>query len=214
MTAVEKSSGGISMTSRWLRIGIFASALLLTAAPSFARAAAVATPPAAVACAVNPDLAQHPALLPDPPHVVRQYVVVGETSTGTAFNDAFGSTYCIDPNTAIMVEGKPAIQQRGLTAMTVIEGSLTVTLVGKCAALNCTTAGGSARIGHVESSNQVTWTVLAIGGTATLKPGDTAIFEDVVINASSGADKTIVATVSTVQNNPGGGCIASCWQFG
>jgi len=207
----------------WLRLPLLlaASALLLAMAPSFALAAAPASPipaagqPAAAAgCAANSGVPQHPALLPEPPHVVREYVVVGETSTGTTFNDVFGATYCIDANTAIKVDDAPAIHQRGLSVVTVIQGSLIVTLVGKCAVINCMTAAGGARIGHVETTNQVTWTDLAIGATAILLPGDTAILDDVVINAASGPEQTIVATTSTVQNNPGSGCLAACWQFG
>ena len=201
------------MKAAW-RILSLACVLALAAAPSFVRAAVPATPATIAGCAANPDLAQYPSLLPEPPGVVRQYAVAGETSTGTTFTDAVANTYCIDADTVITVEGSPGIHQRGLSAVTVIKGSLTVELVGRCAELKCVTAGGSARIGHIEANNQVSWTDLGLGIAVTLQPGDTAIFADVVITAKTNADRTTVATLSTVQNSPGGGCHASCWQFG
>jgi hypothetical protein len=201
------------MKAAW-RILLLACVLALAVAPSFVRAAVPATPATIAGCAANPDLAQYPSLLPEPPGVVRQYVIAGETSTGTTFTDALAATYCINADTAVTVDGSPDIHQRGVSVVTVIEGSLTVTLVGRCAELNCTTAAGTARIGHVETNNQVSWTELGVGIAATLRPGDTAIFADVLITAAAGPDQTTVATLSTVQNSPGGGCLASCWQFG
>jgi hypothetical protein len=148
------------------------------------------------------------------PGVTRQSSTVTFVPVGTAVQFAIASIVCIDPDTPILVETSPDIQVFGIAAITVLEGSLDVTLVKPCTGTASCTVSGIARVGRLAADNTVTWTDLTAGGPAeTLELGDTAIFENVTIHATSGPSQTIIGTVGTQAVSGGGGCPGACYQF-
>jgi hypothetical protein len=149
-----------------------------------------------------------------PPGLARESSRESLATVEASLQVAIASVICIAPDTDIVVQGSQDIVMPGLSAATIIEGQLNVTLVKACAQpVGCTT-GGSARVGRVASNNVVFWTELTVGGpTVILKLGDVIILENVTVRLRSGPDGAVVGSVGSFTFQPGSGCPASCWQF-
>lgn len=155
-----------------------------------------------------------------PNHVVRQandvdltMVELGDDAGGVVvLFISITSTVCIDPDTSIdghQDAGQQPLRQLGTATVTVVEGSLSVTVVGLCPTPGCTTTDGSARI---RLAGEATWTDIAAGAPATVEAGDTVVLSNVTVEMESGTEQTVIASSGGYTFAPGGGCPSSCWQ--
>jgi len=134
------------------------------------------------------------------------------TSGGLAI---IGTLSTVKPGLTIKnpIEGEN-IRQMGTANITMIQGSLDVTLKATCAdAPGCTGGTGVARFARTNAENQVVWTDLEVDSLTTILPGDLLVVENVTVIYTAGAEGALVSSSGAYNPGPGEGCPARCWQF-
>ena len=129
--------------------------------------------------------------------------------------------YIIDPDITLNDANPTAppsekLAQIGQSMVTVVDGSLTVTITQFCVQFEAEPCApnGSANVGRQENGTDIVWTPITTADpSVTLNSGDMIYLQDVTATFASGSEGAVITTFGVFSVGGGQGCPAACFHM-